>query len=172
MKVRQNRLPECRVGIAKVIVAYAIVDREPACDLPDIFNKRTSRALGKAIIVGEWLPCDWIESNVGFCEWIVIDEIDDVGIGKDRLAVSAREVRQVISMPAFIANLEIMMTPDVGNYVPPAGSVLNIILVWIGGSPANTQIGHIDHWHCEQALIGRVSFKPVVANESFIQQVI
>ena len=92
VKVRQNRLPERRVGIAKVIVADAIVYREPLCDLPLVLSESPARVLGKAIIVGNRQPGDWIEGDVGFSKWIVVDQINDVRIGKDWLAVSACEV--------------------------------------------------------------------------------
>jgi hypothetical protein len=108
VKVRQNRLPKSRVGIAKVIVADAIVDGEPVCDLPLILCESTARSRGEAIVVGKWLSSDWIEGDVGFSKWIVVDQIDDVRIGKDWLTVSAREVRQVISMPALVADFEVV----------------------------------------------------------------
>lgn len=154
MKVRQHRLPERRVGIAEVIVANAVVDRESVCDLPFVFSESTARGFGKAVIIGKGLSCNWIESDVGFSKWIVVDQVDDACVGKDWLAVSACEVRQVIPMPAFVTDSKVVIASDIGHHIPPMKAMLNIVFIRIGITKTDTQVRDVDHWNSEQSLIG------------------
>ena len=113
--------------------------------LPLILGERTRRRRRKTIIIWKRVSGYRIEGDVGLGERVVVDQVDDARVGKDRLAVPSGELRQILSVPSLVSELEGVAAADKGHDVPPVEGMLDVILVRIRVAPAYPEIRNVHH---------------------------